>query len=147
MLRKLGLGLLFCLSLTMGFAAVAQDANKYAEIDKHALSTPPSKERDMRNLVRYLIKPAKTDEMKARAIFRWITDRLAYDFKGVEDKDGIKKAEDAFNERKANCEGYSRLFAEMADIAGLDAKVVLGKTSDYFDASRRERVGHAWNVV
>ncbi|MCS7045368.1 MAG: transglutaminase-like domain-containing protein, partial [Gemmataceae bacterium] len=57
----------------------AQDAKPYKAIDQHALKAPPEAEASLDSLAEYLAKPCKTDRDKARAIYRWITDRIAYD--------------------------------------------------------------------
>src|SRR5580704_9177499 len=57
----------------------ADDANRYEAIDQHALKAGPDDESSVASLAAYLKSVCKTDKEKARAIFRWITDRVRYD--------------------------------------------------------------------
>ncbi|HEX9843222.1 MAG TPA: hypothetical protein VGC20_10760, partial [bacterium] len=54
-------------------------ARDYAAIDRHALSAPRAAERSLDALAAYLAAPARDEADKARAAFRWIADRIAYD--------------------------------------------------------------------
>lgn len=52
----------------------------YAKADKHALATPPDKTADLQTLASYLTQPFKTEQEKTRALFRWVTQNISYDY-------------------------------------------------------------------
>jgi hypothetical protein len=46
----------------------------FADIDRHALSTPKEETETVERLSQYLAQPAKSDIEKYRAFYRWITE-------------------------------------------------------------------------
>jgi hypothetical protein len=46
-------------------------------IDEYARKSSPADEKSSEALIKYLAKGCKTEEEKARAIFVWITDKIA----------------------------------------------------------------------
>ncbi len=119
------------------------------EADLHALAAPPEAERSVEFLARYLAgegSPARTEREKARALFRWVTDRVAY---GPATVGGGSPAE-VLSRREAVCFGYAGLFEALCAAAGLKCVVVEG-----FGKGRTYTVGdptagppnHAWNAV
>ncbi|MFW6347934.1 MAG: transglutaminase domain-containing protein [Cyclonatronaceae bacterium] len=128
----------------------------YEEADRHALSAPASAERDMRRLSAYLTEPFEGNEaLQARALFRWITDRIRYDtsayFGGAQ---SVSEAgpEQVLETRQALCGGYAALFTFMATEAGLEAVTINGHSKGYgFSPEQARRQGlesnHAWNAV
>lgn len=125
----------------------------FAAIDERALSVPDSAKESLKSLTLYLIADAKTDLQKFRAIWRWITDNIAYD--SVSFENGVYPDADpeaTFASGMGVCEGYSRLFLQMAKYAGLSKKTVqvsgVSKGGGYVPgAGFTDRDGHAWNAV
>ncbi|MBD0383456.1 transglutaminase domain-containing protein [Paenibacillus sedimenti] len=90
----------------------------------------------------------KTDEEKAKLLYKWVGTRVQYDWDKVKlyEEQRIWKEqtpEDTFNTRKGVCIDYSRLYATMARSAGLDVKVVTGLGYD----GQGSYGPHAWNEV
>jgi hypothetical protein len=81
---------------------------------------------------------------KARAIFIWIANNIAYDtsFK-------ITSKEGALKQGKGVCEAYSGLFKSLGELVGLEVITVSGDSKQYFykRPSDLDKGGHAWNVV
>ncbi len=78
------LGLL-CLAGLYPPPAAAENSDEgydYSMIDQHALNAPEELKSSVESLVDYLIKPARNDRERLRAIFRWITHNIAYDTEG-----------------------------------------------------------------
>ncbi|MGC8764254.1 MAG: transglutaminase domain-containing protein [Acidobacteriota bacterium] len=134
--------------LLLALAALAARAGD-READLHALAAPPEAERSVETLARYLAgegSPARTEREKARAIFRWITDRVAYAPPGG----GGGSPAEVLARREAVCFGYAGLFEALCTAAGLRCAVVEG-----FGKGRTYTVGdpaegppnHAWNAV
>ncbi len=134
-----------------GTQYVAPKLASFGSIDKHALAAPPDAEESIPSLTAYLIQPAKNDLEKMRAIYRWITDRIAYDvddfFNG---RPGIADPEVVLKKRLAVCEGYSRLFKAMCDDAHVEAVVVSGYGKSLGYEPGKEKLNdfkHAWNAA
>jgi transglutaminase/protease-like cytokinesis protein 3 len=108
-----------------------------------------------------------TDLQKVRAIFRWITDNIAYRTKETtirkkrskiieeepDDTTDLKPLDERVSEtvlanKVAVCEGYARLFKTLCTYAGIRAEVVngYGKTEPH-KLRQRFRSNHAWNAV
>ncbi len=138
-----------------GFSGPARDTSanlteaqlRYARIDAHSLSVSGRRTLDVEALAQALIRPARTEEEKVRAIFRWMADNISYDVESL--LDGSYKfrridAADVLRERKAVCDGYTRLFLALAEAAGLTAQTVSGYTKL---SGIRDENKHAWSAV
>lgn len=99
--------------------------------------------------------PSHTD--KARAIFTWCHHNVAYDVDGFFGgciPRGQSTAETVFS-GKAVCEGYAKVYEDIARRAGLGCVVVGGHGKGYGftplapgqPPPRRDPSGHAWNAV
>jgi hypothetical protein len=117
---------------------------------RHALQAPAEAEKTVDSLAEYLVQPAKTEHDKARVIFRWIADRIAYNAEGFfAGKPGDNSPEAVLKNRVAVCQGYADLFGELAKRAGLEVVVISGvsKGRDGPRTEKNEPVSHAWNAV
>lgn len=140
------------LVLTLAFLPTthAAEPNPYAAIDRHALKAPAEVEESLATLARYLVKPAANDKEKARAIYRWITDRIAYDtdaFFAHQSPD--ETPEVVLKARKAMCGGYASLFKALCKEAGIKAVIVQGKAKgySYVEGDPSTSSLHGWNAV
>lgn len=119
-------------------------------LDRHALTAPSTVEKSVESLAAYLVKPAKNDRDKARLIYRWITDRIAYDTEAVfSGKRADKRPQAVLQNRKAVCEGYAGLFYWLCREAGLDVATVIGHTKETVRPPGQEfpPPDHSWNAV
>lgn len=97
---------------------------------------------------RHVTANAKTDEEKAKLLYRWVGTRIKYDWDKVRlyEERRIWKEQtpaDTFSTRRGVCIDFSRLYAVMARSVGLDVKVVTGLGYD----GRGGYGPHAWNEV
>jgi len=118
-------------------------------------------------LAQQLTADCTTDLQKVRAIFRWITDNIAYRTnepvsrkrksrlteEETDDTTLLKPldervAESVLANKVAVCDGYARLFKTLCNYAGLHAEVITGygKTEPY-KIHQRFRNNHSWNAV
>jgi len=118
-------------------------------------------------LAQQLTADCTTDLHKARSIFRWITDNIAYRTKepvsrkrksrfAEEETDDTtllkpldeRVAEIVLANKVAVCDGYARLFKTLCNYAGLQAEVITGygKTEPH-KIHQRFRNNHSWNAV
>lgn len=128
---------------------------------------------DIFRLTKQLTGPFPAEILKVRAIFRWITDNIAYDFKyynryayrGREPKGftcegdsmdcAIKQnvweiayVNKVLDKKKAVCQGYAMLFKKMCEIAHIDAEVLPGYVrTEYYEIGGPGTLDHAWNAV
>jgi transglutaminase/protease-like cytokinesis protein 3 len=126
----------------------AAPTNPYEVIDQHALSTPKEAEQRLDTLARHLIKSARNDREKVRAIYRWVTDRIAYDAKSLQtgllpdtSPPGVLK------NRLTVCEGYANLFGILCVLAKLEVSKVVGVSRSSGEESETSSKDHAWNSV
>lgn len=87
---------------------------------------------------------------KARAIFDWIANNIAFDLKAAK-KDGNEKnvAEDVLKFRKATASGYAALFQDMCSVVKIRCLTVDGylrNNTEQF-TEKPETFNHTWNVV
>lgn len=143
----------------------------YSRADSLAHAT--KYESDLNLLTKKLTTPFSDPFLKARAIFVWITDNIAYDYKfynkyeykGREPKGfhcegdsigcDLKKQVwenqyvlNVLDKRKAVCQGYSMLFEKMCDLVGIQCWVVPGYArTDEDEVGTPGELDHAWNVI
>jgi hypothetical protein len=103
---------------------------------------------DIVETAKQVTAPGKTDEEKAKLLYKWVGSHIQYDWNKVRDYEqkGIwheQTPEDTFTTRKGVCIDYSRLYAVMARAVGLEAKVVTGLGYD----GQGGYGPHAWNEV
>ena len=141
--------LLLVLSLLL-WATPGWARPNYDRVDAHALAAPRSVENSVETLAVYLSRGAHSPEEKARVIYRWITDRIAYDaaafFSGHPPQDYAS----ALSTRKAVCAGYTELFLVLAKRMGLQAERVTGMSKGYgfeADGASLKSQNHAWVAV
>jgi hypothetical protein len=121
-------------------------------------------------LSKQLTASYQTDLQKVRAIFRWITENIAYSKAPPVSKRKQKKAvvyqlpepDDStalqpltermatkvLQDRKAVCDGYARLFKSLCDHAGIRSQIITGyANSNSSIGTTRFRSNHSWNAV
>lgn len=110
-----------------------------------------------------------SEEEKVRAIFRWITNNISYDVQGYYNKNIYKEIENkldesdsknyelnynklvvekVFKEKKAVCDGYSRLFKYLCELSNLKTEIISGYgriTTDTIGVTGQ--INHSWNAV
>jgi transglutaminase/protease-like cytokinesis protein 3 len=123
------------------------------------------------SLSQKLTAPYKKDAEKVRAIFRWITENIAYNtivyqkpsyslskrFTSYETDDDTSSFLQPLNERVAQlvikrrvavCDGYARLFKTLCDYAGIRSEIIYGYArTNYGRTGKRFFSNHTWNAV
>jgi transglutaminase/protease-like cytokinesis protein 3 len=140
----------------------------YSVIDAYALSLT-KKYTDLYELAADLTGKYAGQEEKVRAIYRWITDNISFDYKdlnrGVTTAQRIYKkhkyAEDfkyslalkTLRDKKGVCIGYSALFYELCRISGIKCSIIEGAADDnikkiaYYRKTYFYYPNHAWNSI
>ncbi|XP_018119453.2 kyphoscoliosis peptidase [Xenopus laevis] len=129
--------------------SLAMNLKNFEKLD--AYSVKVGKPSTVEQLVSSLLKMARTDLEKVRAIWTWICHHIEYDLDGMEDKS--KRSGDpnqTLLTGKGACEGYAGLFENMCSRAGIQCLKIGGyskgfcyKTGHTFS----EEPNHAWNAV
>ncbi len=124
--------------------------NPFYAIDQHARNAPASAEIDIPSLANYLKQNAQLDIAKARAIYVWMTHNIRYDdqaFNSGNYPDYTPKY--VLENRKAVCDGYSRLFRTLGIAMGLEIEKVVGysKGYGYRVGQKISKTDHAWNII
>lgn len=102
------------------------------------------------DLIQELKKITSTDWQKARAIYIWLTNNIAYDTRGYFSghySDTSPKG--VFKNRVSVCQGYSELFVILGRGLGLETELISGYAKGYSYSNGRGFSGtnHAWNRV
>lgn len=145
------LGLDFCLPALDGGGKQTgpREQQSWQAVDRHALQAPRDVEASIAALGAYLTKASATQAGKVRAIFRWMTDRIAFnaaDF--AAGKQVPAGAEEVLKNRSGVCEGHANLFMELCREGGIEAVRVLGFSRGYApNPDAGVRPNHAWNAV
>ncbi len=120
----------------------------WRHIDEHVLQTPRLTELRVERLADYFLEVAETDAEKARAIYRWITDRIMFDVETFfkEDLQAVT-GQDVLQSRIAVCSGYAVLFKELARAMDLKVKIINGHSKGYgFEPGNTSTlsINHSW---
>lgn len=158
--------ILYIILLLVTFSAA--DAQDYAKVDNTIIAYPKSFS-DTDKFAAKVKTDFTRDDEKARAIFTWIALNVKYDlaaygvnerpaaytFKSQEEKVAHQKkfkedlAAKTLKSKKGVCQGYSTLYAVVAEKAGLEVVIIPG-TSKSHPAHIGKGPGakdHAWNAV
>ncbi|MCR4941150.1 MAG: hypothetical protein K5930_13775 [Treponemataceae bacterium] len=106
-------------------------------------------EKNLPDLVSFLIKKAKSSSDKVRIIHDWICNTIAYDAEMYisfrrENQDYVS----VLKKQKGLCSGYSSVFVKMCELAKIPVKRIQGickLSSSYYD--RQKSMDHEWNSV
>lgn len=144
-----GLWLLACLAGHTASAGALSPA-ELAAIDTYALAAPTDAETSSPVLAQYLTRNLHTDQEKARAIYRWITDRIDYDVDAyLAGRFSKMSAAEVLARRQSVCDGFATLFAELAREAGLEVKTIAGFAKGYVGQGVHhfDKPNHMWNAM
>ncbi|MDH5716282.1 MAG: hypothetical protein OEZ22_01440 [Spirochaetia bacterium] len=149
MLIKFTKSIFILLWLFCNLSITAQ--NNFSAIDERAVNTPKYLEKDIKKLTQYLIKTSKSDLEKIRAIYKWITNNIAYDVGSfLTGKIENQSAKSVLVSKKAVCEGYAALFNKMAEATSIKSEVIHGYSKGYgytVGSDIFKQPNHAWNAV
>ncbi|XP_054691000.1 kyphoscoliosis peptidase [Grus americana] len=125
------------------------DLQQFEKLDAYALKV--NVKNSVEELVKALLKQARTDLEKVRAIWMWICHHIEYDVVGYHNKSQLSsKPIDVLQTGKSICEGYAGLFEHMCSIAGIQCMKLSGYSKGYGYKMGQTFTGdsdHAWNAV
>ncbi|XP_064291681.1 kyphoscoliosis peptidase isoform X7 [Passer domesticus] len=125
------------------------DLQQLKKLDAYALKVNVTN--SVEELVKALLKQARTDLEKVRAIWMWICHHIEYDVVGYHNKSQLSsKPRDVLQMGKSICEGYAELFEHMCSLAGIQCKKLSGHAKGHGYKTGQTFTGdsdHAWNAV
>lgn len=89
----------------------------------------------VKEIVSKYITSNMTENQKLQVIYQYIIDNVAYDYSLMKGT-----AYNALVDRKAVCAGYAMLFQKLANTAGFECEIVIGRSND-------NGILHAWNLI
>jgi transglutaminase/protease-like cytokinesis protein 3 len=142
--------LAYALDRTSADAAAAK--YRTGKIDSAVLKVPSEIEKGLRQdpekylkrLVSFLSRGTDDDFVKVKRFHDWITENIAYD---NDDFYGKGKKGHVLKDRRTTCGGFAGLFKKMAELAGLEAITIDGKSRVTYDSVKKEMANHTWNAV
>ncbi|MCB0281998.1 MAG: hypothetical protein KDF60_05405 [Calditrichaeota bacterium] len=135
--------LLFAVEICAG----TPDNYDFSVIDLHADNASSKQINSVPALIDYLIRPAKNNREKVRAIFRWISRNIEYDVDAFLNRKKITDDPiEVLKRGKAVCGGYAHLFKYMCLAAGIKSEVIVGWSRAFGEISSPD-ANHAWNAV
>lgn len=139
--------LFLCVAMVF-FSSKSFAHTDWQHIDRHVLQATRSTERSPDRLAAFFAEIAHSDAEKARAIYRWITDRISYDTQAFFSGEiAAVESRDILRRRRAVCSGYVVLFRDIAEYMGLQTEIITGHSKGYgFDARTITALAdnHAW---
>lgn len=124
--------------------------NPFQKIDDHARNCPIISTKNIKKLAKYLQEPTSNDLEKARSIYVWLTDNIKYDDESYNSNNlSNMTAEKVLKERKAVCDGFSKLYYALGKEMDLNIEKVIGfaKGFSYKQGSIFKETNHAWNII
>ncbi|MDI9319983.1 MAG: transglutaminase domain-containing protein [Phycisphaerales bacterium] len=114
------------------------------------LKAPKSVRRDYKKLAHFLCDGLQGDAVKVNAIYNWVTHNIKYDVAAMQ-KGDLKRptVKQVLKRKKALCDGYSDLFRDLCNEAGIRSLSISGYARDWMfdDSDKFYTPRHAWNVV
>lgn len=125
----------------MWLAGTCQETGSvdYHKADSIALAFPKNKYYFYTETAEELVQNLGSEKEKCRAIFRWITNNVKYDFETRNNTEG-QEPEVVYKRRKAVCQGYADLFAAMCKDAKISCLTISGLAGPSYES-------HTWNIV
>ncbi|XP_077147398.1 kyphoscoliosis peptidase [Ranitomeya variabilis] len=121
----------------------------FEKLDAYAVQV--AKPNTVEELVKSLVKMARTDLEKVRAIWIWICHHIEYDLEALEDKSKwCGDPNQILLTGKGACEGYASLFETMCRLAAIKCLKIGGYSKGHcyeLGQTFSDETNHAWNAV
>ncbi|PWU04912.1 MAG: hypothetical protein C5B52_00580 [Bacteroidetes bacterium] len=140
--------------LCVSTLAYEQSADKYAAVDQFisALHLPASNRSDLNRITDSISKTFQSDEFRARAAFKWVTEHIGYDCGNYSDSLLNRNSIEAIlKSKKSLCSGFSNILVYMCRELKIECVNINGyaKTSgrDLFVHADSMKNNHTWNAI
>jgi len=131
-------------------SAQVHPGKDFTQIDANIQIYPKKQLINPQLLVSELVTGLSDTTEQVRAIYAWIAKNISYDLASYRfSGNKVHPTEEILKTRKAVCSGYSALFKQLCEIAGIKAVVIEGyaKGYDYTPYTKILSTNHAWNAV
>jgi hypothetical protein len=122
----------------------------YTAIDRYALDAPKSAEKSPEKLAAYLMRACVNDVEKARAVARWISANISYDYNALSGSAPRPSdhPDSVFASRRALGAGFANLYVKMLRSLGIEAVTITGvkKGFGYVVGDTTTLQRHVWNA-
>ncbi len=159
-MQKLLFFTVLAFSLLNGSECAAQEI-KRCNVDSIVASMKIDDSDDADDIATDVCKPFKTDSEKVRALYYWVTENIAYDYRQL--RNGSPHIGSGYwdfydytitetlQKKKGICGQYAYLFAELCRSARIPCKVITGwglhKPNNLLRILAEDVSNHAWNAV
>ena len=123
--------------------------SNFDKIDKAVLHLSAHDQQRLDKVAEAIEQVAETDWERIRGVWTFITHSIAYDERSKGRGGRRQSPENVFQQRRATCSGYSRIFIHLAGLLGLEAFEVVGYAKDESPPSLTGKlaVNHSWVMV
>ena len=145
---------LVLIGLLSSFKAFEQTTDKYYAVDQFVanLNLPASNRSDLNRITDSISQSFQSDELKARAAFKWVTEHIGYDCGNYKDSLLSRNSIEAIlKSKKSLCSGFSNILVYLCREMNIECVNINGyaKTSgkDLFVQSDSMKNNHTWNAI
>lgn len=140
--------LLLIVSFVLCSNILANDNQRYRQVDKIARKIPDSLTYSTSDIANYLMANLNGDDELARGAFIWIANNIDYDLSNIFSVNTYQDAREVIDEvlskRKGVCMHFAQLYHEITTKAGLESVIINGYTTV---KSYAVYVPHSWCAV
>ena len=122
------------------------------KLKKIVAESPKKDNSELKDLINYLKN--KTNNLyiveKAYVVFYWMAENIIYDKKSLKsEKNTDSSPEGIYKHGKTVCSGYSKLFAHIANMIGVETEYIKGyaKGYEYIPGKVIPQTNHEWNAI
>jgi transglutaminase/protease-like cytokinesis protein 3 len=148
-MKRMVFGFWFCI---VSHAWLSQSPLDFSEIDAYARNCPKDRQ-TIASIVDYFQAIETTPIEKARLIYTWLTEFVAYDDNAFNTKKYGDYSPDAVVKSKlAVCAGFANVYQALGEKLGLDIVNITGCAKGYeyendIGNDVEESINHAWNAI
>lgn len=145
-LTILFLSLFYFIPFSYGQSNIASD---YARVDSIMNKLPDSISVSSTKIANFISSNFSTTDDKARAVYYWVSNNIAYDVTKMNSKNIIIENDDdniesTLKSKKGICSDYATLFTDLCTKVGIQSLIVEGYV---IKSNSLNYLSHAWNTV
>lgn len=141
--------LLLCTSTVTAhsFPDTAFDSQRLKSLDSYAKQVPKRYESDVQHLLRYLLRPARSEFEKVRLIYSWLISHVVYSHGSHLSQSFFAQGDlRELLQHGLACDGYGLIFQQLVAQAGIEVKTIEGFARDGLRRPEATK-NHLWDAV
>lgn len=142
--------LFLLLAFLICFGGFSQTNIDYLKVDNYVQGLGTKNFKSLKQLKDTLVNSFDNDYLKVRAFYIWIANNIKYDcFADNNLREQLTDTELIIRKKRTGSIGYSLLFKDLCNMAGIECEVVSGYAKNKPDqiGVSLKKVDHAWNLV